>query len=182
MKKSVSRRSFLGDLSMATAGLAMLSTPSFVNAFSESGNLKGYNPYASTNADLRQTLFGKHITVTGTIYKQDGVTVLPDATIEVWHLSPYSKKYRHRTKIRSDAQGHYTFITDMPNKELGKMPCINFKFSHADKSYYSRLWIHQHGAFISSDHWERNQQLGDMVLPTKEALAGHEKFNFNLSI
>lgn len=183
MKSSVSRRTFLGNFTLATTGIALLSTTAAVSAFVvEDQTLMGYNAYANTNHDMRQSPLGKHIAVTGTVFKRDGVSILPNATIEVWHLSPNSDKYRHRAKLTSDENGHYKFITDVPNRCNGNMPCIHFKISNGESSYVSRLWMNDHSAYISSDHWERNQHLAEMLLPKKERGLLHDTIKFNFSV
>ncbi len=183
MKPSVSRRAFLGNLALATSGITLLSASSITNALTlEDQSLIGYNPYASTNADMRQTLLGKHISVSGKVFNKDGSGVVPNATIEVWHLSPNSEKYRHRAKLTSDANGNYTFITDVPNRSKGNMPCIHFKISSGESSYVSRLWMNEQSAFIHSDHWAINQHLGESLLPRKESGLLHDEIKFNFSI
>jgi len=183
MEVTLSRRAFIGNFALATTGIALLSTTSAINSLTlEDKNLVGYNPYASTNADMRQTLLGKHVSVSGTVFNKDGTTIVPNTIIEVWHLSPNSDKYRHRAKLTSDANGNYSFITDIPNRENGNMPCIHFKISHGASSYVSRLWMNDHSAYVSSNHWERNQHLGKSLLPNKESGLLHDKIKFNFSI
>ncbi|MBT8272689.1 MAG: hypothetical protein KJO77_02710 [Bacteroidia bacterium] len=183
MKTHVSRRSFLENLSMATSGIALLSAVPVLKAFSSNdAELLGYNPYAGTNSDMRQTLFGKHIKVSGKVYCKTSMQPLKNALVEVWHLSPNTKKYRHRAKLFTDAQGRYSFLTDPPNKEKGQLPAINFKLSSAKDSYFSKLWMNEKAAFISSEHWARNDGLGDRLLPKKEVHTFHETITFNLSI
>ncbi|NNE27167.1 MAG: hypothetical protein HKN09_10010 [Saprospiraceae bacterium] len=183
MKTKLSRRSFVENLTLATSGIALLSSTSFLNAFnSKTDVLEGYNPYAGTNPDMRQGIFENYIKVTGTVYSKETEQPISGALVEVWHLSPNSKKYRHRAKLKTDANGQYSFLTDPPNKEKGQMPAIHFKLSTVNDSYCSRLWIHKNTAFISSEHWARNQGLGDRLLPKKEIHTFHETITFNLSI
>ena len=182
MSTSISRRGFLGNITLATTGMALLSS-SVVRALTHDNEASvGYNPYSSTNADMRQSLIGSHVSVFGTVFNTDGTSVVPDAIIEVWHLSPNSDQYQHRAKLFSDEHGNYEFITDMPNKSNGNMSHIYFKISSGENSYVSKLWMNDHSAYISSDHWERNQHLGKSLLPKKQSDLLYDKINFNFSI
>jgi protocatechuate 3,4-dioxygenase beta subunit len=167
----------------AITGLAVL-TPVLTSAFtaSESPYL-GYNQYAETKSDLRAGIFNTNsVTVKGTIYKKDGTSPIKNATVEVWHLSPNSTKYRHRAKLQTDEQGNYEFITDFPNKEEGKSPRIYFKVSNSEDSSFTELILNNSGAHISCEHWKKNNQLGDKLFPKREDFLNQSTVQFNISI
>jgi len=167
----------------AITGLAVL-TPALTSAFNtaESPYL-GYNPYVEIKTDLRTGIFNTNsVTVKGTIYEKDGATPLKNATVEVWHLSPNSSKYRHRAKIFADEQGNYEFITDFPNKEEGKNARIYFKVSNSEKSNFTELILNSSGSYITGEHWEKNQKLGDKLFPKKASFADQTRIQFNISI
>ena len=184
MKKAISRRLFLANTTVASTGIALLSSTSVLNALTiEASPFDGYNPYASKNADMRSnTLIGKHITVTGKVYDKNTLEVLPNTMVEVWHLSPNSTKYRHRAKLTTDNEGNYTFKTDIPNREQGKIPRINFKVSTKSQSQDTALFFNEFGAYISGEHWEKNKVLEDKLFPEKKERLDHSKITFNLSI
>jgi len=181
MKESTSRRLFLQKSAMATTGLALLSS-GVANAFTSEIPYHGYNPYSEEKTDLRTTIFEKHVRVKGTVYDKTGTTPLPNATVEVWHLSPDSSKYRHRTKLRTDHLGRYNFITDFPNRETAQVSRIFFKLSHEGDSLFTELAVDQTGACVTSKHWEENQHLGEKLQPTSESFLQTTTINFNLSI
>ncbi|SRX52440.1 hypothetical protein [Aequorivita sp. CIP111184] len=183
MKNTTSRRLFMRNSAFAITGLAVL-TPTLTSAFTTSESpFLGYNPYAETKSDLRKDFFnGNPVVVNGIIYEIDGVTPLRNATVEVWHLSPNSCKYRHRAKLQTDENGKYEFITDFPNKEEGKSARIYFKVSNSESTYFTELALTENGAHITSDHWAKNRNLGEKLFPRKETFLGEATINFNLSV
>jgi protocatechuate 3,4-dioxygenase beta subunit len=164
-----------------TTGIAFLSS-NVVNAFTDESPFHGYNPYSEEKTDLRTTVFGKHLSVKGVIYDELGINSLPNAKIEVWHLSPHSNKYRHRGTFKTDSFGNYEFITDYPNKEKGKCARIYFKVSKSETSYFTELSLNDYGAYISGKHWEENNQLGEKLFPKKESFLNRSTVTFNISI
>ncbi len=184
MKKTTPRRSFLGKTVMATAGLACISSTSTLQAFTgKESPFKGYNPYAERKTDLRVNSFGKHIAISGKIYDSQGKTPLRNAMVEVWHLSPGSNKFRHRAKLITDEYGDYEFITDLPNREIGKHHKVYFKVSKASETYFTELSFNSFDAFISDKHWEKNKQLGDQLLfPTYNTFLNQSNIEFNIAL
>ena len=182
MEKTTPRRTFLSKTFMASAVLALASSTSVVNAFSSNNSpFKGYNPFAEYKTDLRTSLVGKHVQVKGQIFDATGKHFLPNAKLEVWHLSPNSKKFEHRAILQTDSDGSYQFITDYPEREIGKMPRIYFRVSKDSNSYFTELSFNEQGAFISGKHWEENHQLGDKLLfPTHTNFLNHSTFQFNI--
>lgn len=184
MGKTKSRRSFLGNSLKAASSLALLGATDVVHAItSDTSPFTGYNPFAPLKSDLRIDPFGKHIQVSGQIYDHKGLNTLKDAQVEVWHLSPNSERYRHRSRLYTDASGHYSFITDLPNRELGKHHKIYFKVSDKGKSYFTELSFNNTGAFISDKHWEKNHQLGEKKLfPQLKTFVNQSNITFNISL
>lgn len=184
MGKTTSRRSFLGKSAMATTGIALFATTAAAHAFTaKESPFEGYNPFAPVKSDLRKNIFGKHVAVSGTIYNESGTTPLHDASVEVWHLSPDSKKFRHRAKLFTDANGNYQFITDMPEREMGKNYKIFFKISNKGQSYFTELSFNNSGAYISGKHWEKNHQLGEeRLFPKQEKFLNQTDIAFNIAL
>lgn len=183
MKQPTSRRRFMRNSALAMTGLAIVS-PSITSAMNFAHcPFSGYNPYAENTHDLRHGLLGGNtVSVQGTIFKNDGVTPVSNAMLEVWHLSPNSKKYRHRGKLQTDEHGSYRFLTDFPNKEAGRQARIYFKVSTADKMEFTELLLSQNGPLITSTHWEKNQTLGDRLFPKQQPGVGRAEIHFNFSI
>ena len=181
MKKTTSRRLFLKRSAIATTGIALLST-GIARAFDSESPYHGYNNYSEEKTDLRTTLFEKNVRVEGILYEKSSMMPLANATIEVWHLSPNSTKYRHRGKLKTNELGAYNFITDYPDREVGKAPRIYFKVAHKGSSVFTDLVLNETGAHISGTHWIANQHLGDKLFPTSEKILNTSIINFNLSI
>ena len=184
MKNITSRRLFIRNVSLASLGAGCLSSASGLSAMTMEGcEFEGYNPYAESKTDLRASKFlGKHITVTGKVYCKENLTGLEGAKLEVWHLSPNSAKYRHQAKLNTNAEGAYSFITDFPGREEGKMSRIYFKLSKGDVTATTELLVNDLGAHITGKHWEENNVLGENLFPVKEGLKNSSIITFNISI
>jgi len=184
MKNHPSRRLFLRNTAIATTGVTLISSTTFANSLiSNNSPFDGYNPYAEEIADLRVSkLFGKHLQVKGTIFDSTGSFGLSNVTVEVWHLSPNSKKYRHRSKLTTNNLGEYNFITDFPYKEYGKPSSIYFKVSNSNKEYFTELLLNDFGANISGKHWSENKQLGNKLLPIKKGGLNDSNIVFNITL
>ena len=140
MKTNTSRRLFLQRSVLATTGIALLIS-GISHAYSAKSPFEGYNPYAEEKNDLRiSSILGKHVSVKGKVFDKSGTIPISNALIEVWHISPNSKKFKHKAKLRTNKNGEYQFITDFPNNEEGKMPRIYFKIS-SEHRYFSYCWI-----------------------------------------
>ncbi len=169
---------------VASAGLVLISStaPFSAQAFGRSP-FDGYNPFANPKTDLRKSIFGKNVLVTGKIYDSKGTTPLSNVEVEVWHLSANSSKYRHRAKLMTNAFGEYRFITDYPNKEEGKMTRIYFKLSKNSKSKFTELLFNDYDAHITGTHWENNKVLNqEMVFPIMKKTINTIKINFNITL
>jgi len=183
MKKTTSRRLFLRNTALATTGVALLSGTQLSHALAPVKNpFEGYNPYADSKTDLRTILSTeKTIEVTGKVYDSSGKNTVANAIVEVWHLSPNSKKYRHRAKLKTNEQGEYSFITEMPNREDAKMPRIYFKVTFNENSYFTELLIGTTGAHITGKHWEENNLSESKLLPQAKISKNKITINFNIT-
>jgi hypothetical protein len=180
MKYSTSRRLFLAKSALLTTGLALIPS-STLTANSKECPFEGYNPYADFKSDIRKQFFGKELEVSGVLYNKDGSPV-PYAVLEIWHLSPESKKFRHRTKVRTNENGEYKLITDFPAREEAQSARVYFKISNNNKSRYSELVVSEFGGYITSTHWQENRELGDKLFPTSDKFLNKTSINFNISI
>ena len=185
MKNKKSRRSFLRNSAIAATGLSLLSSTQILKAATTVRSpYKGYNPYAPIATDMRRlSLSGKSIKVSGIVCKDLNIkSACSNATVEVWHLSPNSKKYNHCSKLFTDEQGRYSFITNTPNSEKGKLARIYFKVSHNGAVQYSELLLNSTGGLITGEHWEKNRELGEDVYPTSTVRSNQTNIKFNLSL
>lgn len=181
MSHSTSRRLFLAKSALATTGLALLSSNT-LTAFSTDTPFEGYNSFAEEKTDLRTELLGKEAKVSGKIFSKEGLLPIAGALIEVWHLSPNSKKFRHRAKFRTNQFGEYSFVTDFPEQDGNLCPRIYFKVSNNEKSTFSELLINKQGSFITSKHWEQHSQLGNRLEPEFSKAFNRLNVTFNLSL
>lgn len=165
---------------LAATGLSLLSANT-LSAFTNECPYEGYNPYTEFSSDIRKQFFGNELEVKGILYDKDQNPV-PDAVIEVWHLSAQSGKYRHRTKIRTNRYGEYRIQTDFPGRAEAQSARVYFKIGHDNKTRYTELAVDQTGANITSSHWEENQHLKDKLLPEANTFLNTLRITFNLSI
>ncbi|TDS14363.1 hypothetical protein DFQ03_2449 [Maribacter caenipelagi] len=184
MEKNYPRRLFLGKSLLVATGLICVPTGAIAKELgSDSAPFKGYNPYTDYKTDLRTSLFGKEVSVSGKIYDASGKTTIPNAFVEVWHLSPEKQVYKHRGKMYTDDDGKYQFITDWPNREPGKQHRIYFKISNDGKTIFTELLFSDFGAHITDKHWEQNQQLAENIrFPSFSTFLNKSTIDFNISI
>jgi protocatechuate 3,4-dioxygenase beta subunit len=184
MEKNYPRRLFLGKTLLAATGLMCVPTGAIAKELeSNSAPFKGYTPYTDVKTDLRTSFLGKEVSVSGKIYDATGKSTIPNALIEVWHLSPEKKVYKHRGKMFTDDDGSYQFITDWPNREPGKQHRIYFKVSNAGKTIFTELLFSDFGANISGNHWEKNQCLTeDLRFPSYTTFLNRSSIHFNIAL
>tara|TARA_R110000764_G_scaffold175227_1_gene261552 strand:+ start:506 stop:1069 length:564 start_codon:yes stop_codon:yes gene_type:complete len=184
MEKNYPRRLFLGKTLLAATGLMCVPTGAIAKELgANSAPFKGYTPYTDIKTDLRTSFLGKEVSVSGKIYDATGKSTIPNALIEVWHLSPEKKVYKHRGKMFTDDDGRYQFITDWPNREPGKQHRIYFKVSNAGKTIFTELLFSDFGANITGEHWEANNHIGnELLFPEMEKSLFRTKINFNFSL
>ncbi|MEP2936893.1 MAG: hypothetical protein ABJM06_00765 [Gilvibacter sp.] len=175
-----SRRKFLQKAALVTAGITVFSSSkTAANVFNSASPYPHYNPFTSQKTDLRTPLTtAPSVKVNGILL--DKVTNLPvaNAKVEVWHVSPGSKKVRHRAHFYTDALGNYSFVTDMPNKtELGS-PRIYFRFSSGASIEQTQLVIGAADAYIDQNHWARQNKFNPKVLPRMTKPLGKRTVSF----
>lgn len=182
--KPSSRRLFLGKTSAAVLGVAVLSSQNVIaSIFNSPAPFEGYNPYAEQSNDLRKQDFGAEtLCIHGTLFSADTSSVIADAKIEVWHLSPKSKKYGHRGYFYTDAQGGYLFRTNVPNRMNGKAARIFFKISSDKGTEFTELLLDSNAAYINDSHWVKHRGLQEKLFPkySKELFETNIEFNFTL--
>lgn len=168
------RRNFLRNTLVVSMGISVLP----IQAINKE---EFYKP--ALNPDFRiGGLLDKGIVVKGKIFDKTGMLTRNDAFIEVWYLSPVTKKFEYEKIIKPNRFGEYKFIMDFPEKESGKLPRIHFRVATKKRSYKTELIVNDFGAYISDKHWELNKQLGDSVFPVKTDSGIHSELQFNLSI
>jgi len=183
MENLYARRNFLKNVALVTSGVALLS-PTIVQAFNTvECPYEGYNPYSQEKSDLRvSTLFGNHIVVKGKVFDKNNLKELSNATLEVWHMSPNSSKFRHQAKLKVNSSGEFNFITDFPNREQGKFAKVYFKVSTTDRVYFTELSVTKDNAFINEKHFEENKALGDHRFPTNRLENNQQTITFNIAV
>jgi hypothetical protein len=184
MENVYARRNFLKNVALVSTGVAFLSSTTIGNAFSkEECPYDGYNPYAAAKADMRlSSLFGNHVKIEGQIFDKISLNEISTATVEVWHLSPDSQKYRHQAKLKVNQNGAYSILTDLPNKEQGRLPKVFFKITVNDRVYFTELAIASNNAYINHKHYEDNLALGSELFPTHQVNNNLTTIKFNIAV
>ncbi|MDQ3291915.1 MAG: catechol 1,2-dioxygenase, partial [Bacteroidota bacterium] len=80
-----------------------------------------YRPHAPLRTNINPTDYsGKLFHLSGTVFKEDGITPFPNSVVEVWQCDSNkvydnsSDDYRYRGTQKTDAKGRYHFITCHP--------------------------------------------------------------------
>jgi protocatechuate 3,4-dioxygenase beta subunit len=174
MKDQSTRRFFLRNVLMASVGISVL-------PLRASSKREFYSPDLKTNFKLGG-LHDKSITVTGKIYDKTGLQTRSDTAIEVWYLSPVTKKFEYAKNIRTNKAGEYMFTTDFPEKELGNLARIHFKVASKERSYETELLVSDFGAYVTDKHWALNSNMGENLFPRQQSTENITELIFNLSI
>ena len=178
------RRLFISKLSYALIGTTILSSQlSYAFITNTDAPFEGYEPCLDDTTDLRSfNSPDKTLNIIGTVYGKDGLSLKPNARIEVWHLSPGSSEYDHRGAFNSSANGAYAFRTELPNRMKGKMPRIFFKISHEGSVVYTELILNTHKAYISHEHWENHKSLKERLFPIDKNNGLEREIQFNVTV
>jgi len=178
MSENLDRRNFIKLTGVASLGAALLASSNGVASVLDSNNTpEGYNPYSDFSNDLRTSSLEKSISVSGKILSKSGLTPQSNALVEVWHLDTRGRKFSHKAKVETDAQGRYKFITNIPGKEDGKARQIAFRVSSKNNSYFTELLIGDEDAHVTSKHWEKNNMLGNGMFPQRKRNSNHIEFD-----
>ncbi len=176
-----SRRVFCRNTIFLGLGSSLLSLKSFAN------DAKSLN----TERLVLSRKLGLKVIVEGRILGSD-LNPCQNFEIDIFHdnseLNP--KAFAYKGKLRTDANGRYSFETDMPQKHyeggVQKLPRIEFRISNgSDFGHSTKLYFGQEGkAYI--DHVHANYQLlaaAENILP-KTSFGGQMntvEFNFFLN-
>lgn len=184
MENLYARRNFLKNVALAGSGVAFLSSTSILQAFNGSDcPYEGYNPYSEEKTDLRTSVFsGNHITITGKVYSKANLNPVSNATVEVWHLSPNSKSYRHQAKMKVNQNGEYAFVTDFPNRESGRYAKVFFKITEGTKVTFTELSLSDNNAYVNDKHYAEHIELGNDMFPTNKIINNQNIITFNTII
>ena len=85
-------------------------------------------------------------------------------------------------KVYVNEKGEYNILSEVPEREPGKLPRFYLRVVSPDNSYVTELITHNFGAYISDKHWTLNKQLGERVFPQQQKFADYTNLIFNLSI
>jgi protocatechuate 3,4-dioxygenase beta subunit len=173
MKNTTPRRSFLSNSLKATLGLTLVSSVVPTKMFASKVE----------KADFRTKTFSKYVEVTGQIFDKNGKLPISEAQIEISYLSSNNNNGQTVASLTTNTQGEYQFITDWPNRELGKQPRIYFKVSKNNNVVFTELIFNDLDAHITAKHWEQNQQLAENIrFPTFNTFLNKSTINFNFTI
>lgn len=130
----------------------------------------GYLPIAPVKNDLRVSFSGTAIQVQGLISDHRGRILPGPIRLEIWHLSPNSRKYNHRAITYTNEIGGYLFITDLPNRESGLNYKIYFRISFKDKSYFTHLSFNHCAAFMATRNFEKQLKPSEKKISLEDSL------------
>ena len=122
--------------------------------------------------------------ITGTVYANDCITPIPNATVEVWHAnkgelttnndevffgnSTYNDTL-YRAKIYTDNSGNYAYQTILPGKYLNgsyyRPSHIHYKSSYLDQNEITTQLYFEGDTSISKDPWASSQDSLNRTIP-----------------
>jgi catechol 1,2-dioxygenase len=139
-------------------------------------------PYYIANAPFKDKLYPdgtpeQKLIISGTVYAADCTTPPADAVVDVWQANAngeydFSDQFVGRGKVKSDANGHYSFETVMPGKYEPRPPHIHFKISHASTSLLTTQLY-----FAGNDN---TGQAGTVIAVTKDGDVSRGTFDIVL--
>jgi hypothetical protein len=179
MNSKHKRRYFVKNALMACGGLIALSP---IQALAKN-RTKEKSVYGMTHqTDLSTEFFGKRLKISGQVFDRDGKNPVAGAMLEFWHLSPNSNHYGHKGMVKTNENGYYQIISDMPNWEKGKSKTVHFRLPNSTTVSETTLKFTDYNAFITDNHWEVHNGLPDRLLfPKLEKSFNTTKIKFNLS-
>ncbi len=137
-------------------------------------------PFYRVDAPVRNDLTvkglkGTVVELKGRVFRQDCVTPIENAMVEIWHCDTdgeydnNSKDFHQRGKWFSDAEGNYAFKTILPGKYLNgnqyRPAHIHFRVSAAgSRELISQLYF-QGDPHITNDPWASKKEAERRILP-----------------
>lgn len=145
-------------------------------------------PFTTILADINEP--GERLFINGTLFTSDCITPIEDALIDVWHANDSgaydsSNNYNLRGKMKTDANGQYSFETILPGAyDIGggqfRPKHIHVKASaqsHADLT--TQLYF-QGDPFIPSDPWASDPDAIDRIIPLTKDVNNNWKGEFDI--
>ncbi|MFM9944820.1 MAG: hypothetical protein ACKVQB_06260 [Bacteroidia bacterium] len=151
------------------------------------GNFKGdckttndiLGPFYRENAPVRNDLTfanqsGNNILLKGNVFKNDCVTPIKDATIEIWHCNIKGEydndtnEFRNRAQWLTNEKGEYSFITILPGKYLNgalyRPSHIHFRITAKGyKEIVSQIYF-KGDPHIAKDEWASDKKAIHRIL------------------
>ena len=139
----------------------------------------GYIPLSPIKSDLRKSSSQEYLLIRGKIFDKSGSWPVGNAGIEVWHLTPGTRDFKHRAKLISDSTGAFQLITDLPARQPGHNFKVFFKISVGVITYYTHLSFNHSMAWLAK---RTNNQFHGPVPTTKSTLDTANPSIFKLEI
>lgn len=179
-----SKHSFLESSSIMNSSSTIIRSNHIVDALkSDISPFRGYSHLVPVKSDLRINPNSNYLEVSGKIYNRNRSIPLKGVVIEVWHLSPDSKHFKHRARLHTDDSGNYRFITDIPGREMGKNYKIYFKIIYGESTYFTELAFNNSSIYITGRLRQKNNLLQkEKLLPKNNSSFFKSRVNFNISL
>ncbi len=110
---------------------------------------------------------GEKLTIQGTVYKDDCVTPISNAKIEIWHANHQGEydnetdDFEFRGTVYSNEEGKYDFSTIVPGRYLNgsnyRPSHIHFKVTEKDHQDLVTQLYFEGDPYIESDPWASNK-------------------------
>lgn len=154
-------------------------------------------PFYRADAPLRTDLNVNHATGTllnleGTVYRDDCLTPLADAIIEIWHADDEgaydntSSDFVFRATLLTEADGTYAFSTILPGRYLNgsnyRPSHIHFRVTAAGHEDLITQLYFEDDPFIETDPWASDKAAKDRIITLTEDDDGNVSGTFDIKM
>ncbi|MGC3946405.1 MAG: catechol 1,2-dioxygenase [Chryseolinea sp.] len=156
-----------------------------------------YRPGAPLRTNLRLAgSKGAPIVLKGKIFKEDGITPINNALVEIWHCDENelydntSDEYNYRGGQRTKKDGTYEFKSILPvpykavpdNDASWRPAHIHMRVSVPDQQDLITQIYFKGGKYVESDRWASAPQAVNRILTVSKSSSGESQIIFNVTM
>ena len=182
MKQHYSRRHFIRQSTVISAGLSLCSTQ-VISAFNSPLGQGSNVDILSSYKDIRTSVLkNKSVCVSGVVYDKNSLKPKSNTLLKVWHRSAFKDETDINTLLKTSMNGSFKILTNLPPRDLGKSGRLFFQVNPNKYSKPIELIINNIGAHIMSSYWESCDGLDNELVPITKTTFFSHKIAFNLFV
>lgn len=150
-----------------------------------------YRPNSPYKMDMAEGELGERLHLSGTVYANDCVTPIAEAVVDVWQANADGAYHdvKFRAKIRTDANGHFEFLSVLPGKYLNgsqyRPRHMHFMVHYKEQTYLTTQIYFKGDSSIGIDPWASdpaaNERIIDLQKDKDNAYHGVTNFTIDVS-